>query len=425
MNKAEADHLIDTFNTMGVKPKADNVDDLQNWMVDYLKTEGKIPVVGPDQNKETKIEIVPEIPKISIFSGDQKKDVGFELWKHEIKCLLQENTHSRESIMQAVRKSLKGSPGLIAMRLGPNVTIEALLEKLEGIYGDIKRKSSHLAKFFNAKQEPGEDVISWGCRLEELFYKVLETGQIDKADSDKLLCEQFYSNLTKELKDKSSHKFDTVKKFDDLRIELRQIEYDENLKPEPTNPTAQTKAAKAKTLEQDSLNKIHTTVCQMNSKIDGMSDRIEKLEKSKESQSYLGSNNYMGLHSTTYGQQQPESFNSQEQTYSSVYKPLSTSMTVPRQYDGTFPYYGQPSQVFLNQPLGSQMNRTSTCSGSQQNHGSSVPNSQPYSYLNQPRFSQTSNMKCWNCSRLGHRASRCPFPRTQGNFFGSPTWANR
>ena len=136
--------------------------------------------MGPDQNRDTKIEILPEIPKNSVFSGDQKKDVGFELWKHEIKCLLQENTHSRESIMQAVRKSLEGSPGLIAMRLGPNVTIEALIEKLEGIYGDIKRKSSHLAKLFNAKQEPGEDVISWGCRLEELFYKVLEQDKLTK-----------------------------------------------------------------------------------------------------------------------------------------------------------------------------------------------------------------------------------------------------
>ena len=120
----EYQQLLKTLTEMKVVPKASNPQELSTWMETFLQQQGKA--------TEIKTEPVPTIqasssghynppPRISTFHGNDKITKGenttYDLWRHEVRCLLNEKTHSLETITQAVRRSVKGEAGRVIMRL--------------------------------------------------------------------------------------------------------------------------------------------------------------------------------------------------------------------------------------------------------------------------------------------------------------------
>lgn len=86
------------------------------------------------------------IPKLSIFSGDpSRSDVSYDVWKYEVECLINEE-YSEKVIFQAIRR--KASK--IAMRLGPDATLDEILEKMESIHGTVEREESLITNFYSA-----------------------------------------------------------------------------------------------------------------------------------------------------------------------------------------------------------------------------------------------------------------------------------
>ena len=47
-------------------------------------------------------------PKLHIFSGKEKSETSFDIWKLEVKCVLREGNYTGSSVLQAIRGSLKG-----------------------------------------------------------------------------------------------------------------------------------------------------------------------------------------------------------------------------------------------------------------------------------------------------------------------------
>ena len=66
-------------------------------------------------------------------------------------------------------KSLKGNPSRIVKRLGTKATVEEIIDKLKGIYGQVEDGQSIKAEFYSAKQLPNENIVSWSCRIEEII----------------------------------------------------------------------------------------------------------------------------------------------------------------------------------------------------------------------------------------------------------------
>ena len=135
----EAQALIDSFKSLGVKPKGDTPQELQQWMLDYLGLAGKLPKVeNPDTPKtplghiiKNNVSITTRTPNLTVFSGDPKaKNESFDLWKYEITCLLEESQHSKTTIAEAARRSLRGEAAKVVKRLGPGAPIEVILTKL-------------------------------------------------------------------------------------------------------------------------------------------------------------------------------------------------------------------------------------------------------------------------------------------------------
>ena len=73
-------------------------------------------------------------PRIPTFSGDQKGETTFKVWKFEVKCIIREGDYSDVVILQSIRSSLKGPARNLLLTLSENATSWQILDKLEGVY---------------------------------------------------------------------------------------------------------------------------------------------------------------------------------------------------------------------------------------------------------------------------------------------------
>jgi len=133
-------------------------------------------------------------PRLPIFSGShEKSEVSFNLYAYEVKCLATE--HDNTSVMQAIRRSLRGQAAEVLLHLGEDVDVKAVLAKLELVFGDVLPAEAALEAFYAAKQKPHESVAIWSCRLEGLLEQVKRKEVTDHKQSQAMLKTKFWSGL--------------------------------------------------------------------------------------------------------------------------------------------------------------------------------------------------------------------------------------
>ncbi len=223
--------MVGLFESMGVKGK--NEAELQEWMVEYLKTKGKVTAAAEAAAVPT--HTYNHNLKINTFSGDApgKGDTTYDLWRHEILCLLKEKLHPDAAILEAIRKSVKGDAAKIVMRLGPGVTAQQIVNKLETVYGTVEAGDTLYTEFYASEQRQDETVVSWGLRVEDMLDKMTQHGLTKNQDTDEMLRSRFYNGLQQPLKDSTRHKYDTVAQYDLLRVEVRKMEREYQVKKHP------------------------------------------------------------------------------------------------------------------------------------------------------------------------------------------------
>ncbi|XP_077864102.1 modulator of apoptosis 1-like [Saccoglossus kowalevskii] len=154
-----------------------------------------------------------------------KDNVTFECWKYEVQCLLRDRVHSRKVLTQAIRKSVRGEAGQVVMGMGVDPTVEAIVAKLEGMYGVVDTGSALLQQFYNSKQESGETIAAYGCRMEVSIQRVCERGGIARSVLDETLRTVFWKGLwNQRIKDIVRHRYETVRDFDELLRIMRVAE---------------------------------------------------------------------------------------------------------------------------------------------------------------------------------------------------------
>ncbi|XP_046570529.1 uncharacterized protein LOC124278800 [Haliotis rubra] len=234
LNQEELKNMLTIFEKMGMAPKIDSTSDFKTWLSDMSKQEGSFQ--GPDvkpppplasaKEEQTPTASFHYFPKIPFFSGEVGKDTPYDLWRFEVDCLLQSKTYPHDVILQAIRKSLKGEAALIAMKLGRNATVEILLTKMKSAFGTLRRRATLMSDFYSCSQRENEDVTAWGCRLENMLYQITEHRSIPEDEQDEMLRTRMWDGLKPGLKGVAAHKFDAITNFDDLRLCLREIEFD-------------------------------------------------------------------------------------------------------------------------------------------------------------------------------------------------------
>lgn len=163
---------------------------------------------------------------MSFFSGEEKRETTFDVLKYEVRCLFREG-HTESIILHAIRQSLKGQARRLLLTMSEVVSQEQIIEKLEGVFGNVYRAESLLQQCYMKKQQPNQTVAEYGMKLESMLQPVNEKGHIGLKSRNDMLRSRFWLGLHDiHLGNARRHKFDTVWDFDRFKKEIREIKLD-------------------------------------------------------------------------------------------------------------------------------------------------------------------------------------------------------
>ncbi|KAH3799100.1 hypothetical protein DPMN_152703 [Dreissena polymorpha] len=108
------------------------------------------------------------VPKLPFFSGEEpcpKGEVSFKEWLFEVKCLMNDKNLLPSNVLQAVRRSIRGSARQTLISAGENASLDSILLKFNSLFGTTFDKNNVTQEFFNASQHSDESVTAFACRL--------------------------------------------------------------------------------------------------------------------------------------------------------------------------------------------------------------------------------------------------------------------
>ena len=159
------------------------------------------------------------MPQLPFFSGEEQKgDVSFEVWKFELNCLIKESVYPDSLILQAIRKSLRGKSRDILLTLGESASPSIILNKLEGIYGNVSSTEVLLQQFYLESQLENESIADCSVRIENLLRRATQNRPVHEIVRSEMLWARLWYGLQELLlKNSCRFKFETEKDCNKLR----------------------------------------------------------------------------------------------------------------------------------------------------------------------------------------------------------------
>ncbi|XP_033760705.1 uncharacterized protein LOC117342616 [Pecten maximus] len=190
---------------------------------------------------------------ISIFSGDdppEKGEATYIEWRFETSCYINDPDIPDSAVVQAIRRSLRGTARRMLIPLGSTATPTDILEKLDMLFGDISTHGMIMQEFFNCSQRPDEFATNFGCRLETLLQTAIENGFLQLSSKNDLLRHKFWTSLySDKLKSQTRHKYDNVTDYNLLLREIRIDEKELNI----SSSSSRSEAAKGKKTHHNAI----------------------------------------------------------------------------------------------------------------------------------------------------------------------------
>ena len=184
-----------------------------------------------DHKKEETAPITGFTPycKVNRFSGIDpvpKSESSFEEWKIEIECMMSSKMYPDHVINQALRNSLTGQARTVAVTLGPKVTCQEIIDKLESVFGNVATGASVMQEFYTASQKVDESVTLWGIRIEQIVQRAVEKGYISPDQKNIMLKDRFWWYLyDDDLRNTTKIYYVQTDSFDLLRRKVKAEEY--------------------------------------------------------------------------------------------------------------------------------------------------------------------------------------------------------
>lgn len=151
--------------------------------------------------------------------------MSYKEWRYEVQCLLGDPDIKENLLIQSIRRSLRGTAKTMLIPLGERANVQKILSKLDILFGEISTNGMIMQEFFSTCQLPGECVTSFGCRLETMLQNAIDSGYMDQASKNDLLRHKFWTSLSSEkLQGQTRHKYDSIKNYDKLLLEIRRVE---------------------------------------------------------------------------------------------------------------------------------------------------------------------------------------------------------
>jgi hypothetical protein len=88
-------------------------------------------------------------PRFTNFSGEEKSNTSFEVWKNDVKCAIQDGSSSTSMILHVIRSSLKGKARSLLLTLSMDAAPDQMLQTLDGVYGNIYPCEKLIQKFYD------------------------------------------------------------------------------------------------------------------------------------------------------------------------------------------------------------------------------------------------------------------------------------
>ena len=232
LNEDEFNGMVEALRRAGLHPKADTAQDFKDW-IGALPQGSAIKQESVEKEGAASIKKAADVtyhtfPKLPAFSGEVGKDTEYDLWHYQVECLMETRTYSQDTILRAIRTSLKGEAAMIVMNLGHRATTTDIMLKLKSAFGTLRRSSVLMSAFYSASQREDEDVSAWSCRLERLLYQLSEQKTIPAHEQDEMLRSRLWDGLNSDIKSLAGYKYDVIDNFDDLRLCLREMELELN-----------------------------------------------------------------------------------------------------------------------------------------------------------------------------------------------------
>ena len=180
-----------------------------------------------DESVKEEVKIKRALPtlKLPSFSGSgEGQGSSFEQWEYEVRALIDEKW-GEALIRPAIRQSLKGKANEVLRSLGKNPDIEAIIKKLNVVFGSVETISSILNTLYSAKQSKAETASDFALRLETLFMKAVRLGRVEHSSREVMLKEIFIGGLKDCVRVAVSYiTDDETLGFDDLVLKIKQKE---------------------------------------------------------------------------------------------------------------------------------------------------------------------------------------------------------
>lgn len=228
------------------------------------------------------------VPKLPFFSGSeepQKGETSYEVWNFEVKCLQNSQYLPEHVLLQSIRNSLKGSARSMLVPLGESASVNDILTKLDGFYGNVCSSETLIQSFYSDYQKDTESIVEYGCRLEQTLSRAIRYGHIDLVAKDAMLRSKFWTGLkSQQLKHSTRHLYDSVKDFQLLLREVRKVQQEENSVSRPAAAVPKQKVAQQQAGPASS--EADDTNSQLLKQMNELMGRMKAMERKLESQQH-------------------------------------------------------------------------------------------------------------------------------------------
>lgn len=246
-------------------------------------------------------------PKLPFFSGSeepQKNETTYEVWSFEVKCLQKVEDLQEHVLLQSIRNSLKGTARAMLVPLGEHASVQDILNKLDGFYGNVSTSETLIQSFYNDFQKDTESIVSYSSRIEQTLSRAIRCGHADFAAKDAMLRSKFWTGLkSQQLKNSTRHLYDSVKDFQTLLREIRKVEQEEVSSSRPVTKTKVAQQQSEQASAADGTSQLLKQMTELMSRMKTLEDKLEAQTKSVQASNNQASNNQPSYNQYDYNPQ--------------------------------------------------------------------------------------------------------------------------
>ena len=167
------------LNTVDEKLKAlsdHSIPDVSNqsFTTDKVLPSPEIASKGNDPDSLGRGHLVHRTPCLSFFSEEDppgKNEKSYEQWIFNVKMI--RLSYPEGLLKEAIFGSLKGSAADITRGLGPETTVDKVLELLDGVFGRKTNPDVLMQDFYKITQDSKEKVSNFGVRLKVALDRIM------------------------------------------------------------------------------------------------------------------------------------------------------------------------------------------------------------------------------------------------------------